>query len=135
MIFMSLNVAQMCISISNNCCYYVGQQTKQSESIYKKNRKKSSLAWLELESNSSDFSSRLLPSHSQTSAAVSRNQILGRENLEDGLSIYIEKTENLETCLGSNCQQEVETEQKSDLSGDYLKVVSSNSSCLEALAG
>ena len=43
MISMSLNVAQMCISISNNCCYYVGKQTKQSESIYKKNERRA--AW------------------------------------------------------------------------------------------
>ena len=52
MISISLNVAPMCISISNNCCYYVGQQTKQSESIKKEKRKKSSLAWLELKVSS-----------------------------------------------------------------------------------
>ena len=40
MISMSLNVAPMCISISNNCCYYVGQQTKQSESIKKRNERR-----------------------------------------------------------------------------------------------
>ena len=77
MILMSLNVAPMCISISNNCCYYVGQQTKQSESIKKRKTKEDSLAWLKRESNSNDFSSRLVPSHSETSADLCY-QIFGK---------------------------------------------------------
>ena len=124
MISMSLNVAPMCISISNNCCYYVGQQTKQSESIKKRNKRRA--PW---------------PGQSQRATAVTFPvdcllRILRRLLLLRGIRSWVEKIwkmaylsiyKRLKTCLGSNCQQEVETESRSLISPEticyyYLKV-------------